>query len=655
MISPHASAPSRTVLVALVLTLAATLSHAASDDPCTVDWLKSASNPLFGGGFSGGSFDAQDVRSTCVLEEGGTYKMWYTGMDTADPPRYRIGFATSSDGIEWTPYGPNPVIDLGPPGAFDDWHACFPVVIRDGDTYKMWYTGDAYAVFFLGYATSSDGIHWTKYPGPHAGAIIDWRSEGWDRYTAAGSVIKDGSVYRMWFGAYGSSQGIGYATSVDGISWDVVGQVLTIGFPGTFEEWRIHYPSVARTDTGYLMLYSGQDQSELRRFGMATSPDGANWTKCAGNPVLPLGGAGEWDAVLHYCPYVLVQDGRIRLWYSGMGAKLSMGYAESFYQNVPGGPVVTAIDDVPNDQGRAVRIRFDASPYDRAGSTSPVVQYEAFRRIDGQAASLGSPPGRHGSPVPRGAMISSPGALLEQWEFAGSLPAHGEPAYAMIAPTLFDSTNDGGEQWSVFFVRAATTDPLVYFDSTPDSGCSVDNLAPAIPGGLRLEETMLSWDECPDPDFDYFTVYGSDDGNPATAFFIGYTVSPEMNVEESPYAWYHVTSTDFSGNVGDAASVRRRSEPTSAPFDLALPHPNPTGGDVTVSFNVPGEAHARLSIHDLTGQVVRTLLDRPLDAGHYAPVWDGRDSKGRVTSAGIYFVRLECGESCAVRKLVRVN
>ena len=99
------------------------------------------------------------IRSASVLydQAESIYKMWYSGDDNSSPPRARIGYATSPDGITWTPHPDNPVIDLGPSGSFDDWHAYYPDVIKDGSTYKMWYTGDSYGRHYLGFATSPDG------------------------------------------------------------------------------------------------------------------------------------------------------------------------------------------------------------------------------------------------------------------------------------------------------------------------------------------------------------------------------------------------------------------------------------------------------------------------------------------------------------------
>jgi len=81
-----------------------------------------------------------------VIVEDGTYRMWYSAADLA--PVYRIGYAESSDGIQWAKRA-EPV--LGPglyPGAWDENMGNFSIVYDEPD-FHMWYTG----------GTHSNGCH----------------------------------------------------------------------------------------------------------------------------------------------------------------------------------------------------------------------------------------------------------------------------------------------------------------------------------------------------------------------------------------------------------------------------------------------------------------------------------------------------------------
>ena len=59
-----------------------------------------------------------------------------------------------------------------------------------------------------------------------------------------------------------------------------------------------------------------------------------------------------------------------------------------------------------------------------------------------------------------------------------------------------------------------------------------------------------------------------------------------------------------------------------------------------------------LSIYDVSGKLVRTLVSRRLPAGRYTKAWDGRDANGGNVASGIYFYRLKVAERSVNRKAV---
>ncbi len=151
------------------------------------------------------------IATPCVIKDGSTYKMWYArAYLVGSKVIYRIGYATSSNGLNWTVVsgsGTNgSVIDIGASGKFDESMVFFPSVIKNGSQYQMWYAGyDSLATIREGYATSGDGISWTKVIGNSAkGSCLD--SGG----TSSVSLV--GSVYKMWYSST-SPAGFAYATS----------------------------------------------------------------------------------------------------------------------------------------------------------------------------------------------------------------------------------------------------------------------------------------------------------------------------------------------------------------------------------------------------------------------------------------------------------
>jgi predicted GH43/DUF377 family glycosyl hydrolase len=240
-----------------------------------------------------------------VIKDEDVFKMWYTGFDYN---YIAIGYATSTDGITWTKYGP-PLLGLGGYAAS---------VLKDNDLYKMWYIGCNDVIC---YAESNDGIQWILY-----GSVTFISADGGHSFP---SVVKDGDSYKMWYGR----AGIGYATSDDGRTWNDFGTVLT-STPDTWDSVGINDPNVSYINNIWHMWYQGWDtpNEEKIMIGHAISSDGLTWTKNS-NYILPLGAEGEWDSVHVWAPHVIVDGNMIKLWYTGWRdyeTGRQIGYATSF-------------------------------------------------------------------------------------------------------------------------------------------------------------------------------------------------------------------------------------------------------------------------------------------------------------------------------------
>jgi hypothetical protein len=334
-----------------------------------------------------------------------------------------------------------------------------------------------------------------------------------------------------------------------------------------------------------------------------------------------------------------------------------------------GFPVIDAITDIVNDQGREVSIMWTRSGYDDAGSPTPVTEYAIYRRIDDELMYCQEPV--HGAvgerlrDQERGESTHPLTYPPGDWDYVASVPANCEDTYAAVVPTLVDSTITEGMYYTTFFVRARTASPAVYFDSPPDSGYSVDNLAPGLPTGFALayntgSGTELSWEECPDTDFDYFCVYRGEseefEPDPGNLVYMTTDTNWLDTVEEGWRYSYKITAVDFSGNESDAASagtITGDDTPTAPKaFALYQNAPNPFNPTTTIRFDLPVRSHVRLAVYSVTGRLVRVLLDRDIDAGCKEIRWDGRDSRGRSAASGIYFYRLDTPAFSESRKMI---
>src|SRR3989339_780654 len=265
------------------------------DNLCTTDPY--GDGCVFDRNTTSGTWDDAHVIPGTVINDGGTYKMWYMGNDGSNWKG--IGYATSADGITWTRNsgslcagltGDGCVMGVGGVGAWDITSVQYPRVIKEDTTYKMWYTGQTGSNYRIGYATSPDGVTWTRHANNLCtgttgnGCIVNIGADTeWDDYhVIPGNVLNDNGTYKMWYSGYNSERWqIGYMTSADGIVWTKYSQNPTLPYSSdTFSIDRGHtyLTNIIKEGTTYKMWYSANDGVSVRP-AYATSTNGTTWTK----------------------------------------------------------------------------------------------------------------------------------------------------------------------------------------------------------------------------------------------------------------------------------------------------------------------------------------------------------------------------------------
>jgi len=234
--------------------------------------------------------------------------------------------------VNWEKYPSNPVFTKGP-AFYDLVGVGQPTTLFENDTIKMWYAavgGDMKAR--VGYAYSIDGINWTKHSDMvmNTGYSGEWDSEWID----TPEILKVDSGYLLYY--YGDSIGydtsladleavthsaIGVAFSTDGINWvkEPSNPVFTKGNVGDWDGTWVESPALLRNDTTgeLLMWYNGIDTITWKtQIGLATSPDGINWTKHASNPIVQNGSMGTYDDMWLGTPAVIYKTNHYEMWYS---------------------------------------------------------------------------------------------------------------------------------------------------------------------------------------------------------------------------------------------------------------------------------------------------------------------------------------------------
>jgi predicted GH43/DUF377 family glycosyl hydrolase len=205
------------------------IGYATSPDG--INWIKHSSNPVLTPGTE--PWESAGVAYPCIMPYSNGYKMWYGGY-SANLSVSALGYATSPDGITWEKYAGNPVL---PPGAVGQWdHIVFaPRVLYIDNNYYMFYTGETvvYQSDKIGLATSPDGLVWTKYS---SNPVLQPTPGQWDGgRTSLGSVLMDAGILKMYYcgmTAGGTNMQLGLATSV--FSPPLLPGTYTIGTGGNF-------------------------------------------------------------------------------------------------------------------------------------------------------------------------------------------------------------------------------------------------------------------------------------------------------------------------------------------------------------------------------------------------------------------------------------
>jgi Right handed beta helix region/Secretion system C-terminal sorting domain len=90
--------------------------------------------------------------------------------------------------------------------------------------------------------------------------------------------------------------------------------------------------------------------------------------------------------------------------------------------------------------------------------------------------------------------------------------------------------------------------------------------------------------------------------------------------------------------------------PSRTPIVLEV-FPNPFNPSTTIRFSLEGSQHTKVAVYDVSGRLIKTLLDEFTSGGERTINWNGRDGAGRAVSSGSYFVRLQSDRTNEVRKV----
>ena len=231
----------------------------------------------------------------------------------------------------------SPVLDIGKNAAFDD-HGVVPAsIVRHNDRLYLYYSGfqlGSNVPYYLssGLAISDDnGYSFKRY---HETPLLT-RCDGEYFFRTAPHVIKDGQSWKMWYvggnewlehnGKRLPRYTIKYLTSPDGISWGTEGQTC---FQPQGDEHGFGRPYVVKEGDIYKMYYSIRTLSLGYRLGYAESDDGMHWRRKDQAMGLDVSVDG-WDAKAICYSATITSQGKTYLFYNGNDyGGTGFGYAE---------------------------------------------------------------------------------------------------------------------------------------------------------------------------------------------------------------------------------------------------------------------------------------------------------------------------------------
>jgi hypothetical protein len=90
-------------------------------------------------------------------------------------------------------------------------------------------------------------------------------------------------------------------------------------------------------------------------------------------------------------------------------------------------------------------------------------------------------------------------------------------------------------------------------------------------------------------------------------------------------------------------------------FALRPTYPNPFNPVTTISYDLPENVFVELTIYDIRGKIIKTLVSGYQDADSYQMTWDGRNQNGELVSSGIYFLKIVSGSYRKTNKMVFIR
>jgi pimeloyl-ACP methyl ester carboxylesterase len=633
-----------------------------SEPPVNFSFI--SQQPVFSYG-SPGSWDDGGVQAPAVIQDGDTLRMWYIGFGSISPLA-SIGYAWSLDGMTWHRSAENPV--LSPTFLWEGTAIAPRCVIKENNEYKMWYVANL-SGNVIGYATSIDGVIWTKHPTPILlpGGINDWDYLNIFPH----SVIKDSDQYLMWYdgGNTPTHYQIGLATSSDGIIWTKYNDELTnenpygnsdpvVSFRSSWGDWNgVSNPTLIKNEDGYQMLYVGSNRYEDAVY-YAHSDDGINWTKYVNFPVFDQ--TPPWTESPHFNSgsFLESSDGRLLYWYACPVfdrpyyylIKPQIGYAI----DLKGLPYVHSLE-LDHTFIRAgidtVQIKTQID-----NSIGHEINVQAKFYTDNNPAGeyvLLYDDGEHGDSLDQDDIYAGYWIAPEENTFHCIVEiqdiTNGYTYNSLIPYSLEELITTIGPI-EVSYSEIPMITPIGFSLKLHLKNYSTQVMAPSVNARISTSDTNIS--NIQNNNISFGNIAADETKTNESQSFNIFTIIHPDCTGIIPF-YVHISSNGFEFWEDtievDVIAAGLNDWKVNIPHEFALGqnYPNPFNPNTIINYELPITNEVEISIYNLLGQKVAKLVSKKQNAGYHQVEWDASGF-----ASGIYYYRIQAGEFQNVKKMV---
>ncbi len=118
---------------------------------------------------------------------------------------------------------------------------------------------------------------------------------------------------------------------------------------------------------------------------------------------------------------------------------------------------------------------------------------------------------------------------------------------------------------------------------------------------------------------------------------------------------YRLSEVSTSGQVNILGTVDVSLSKIPEKTELDMAYPNPFNPVTTISYHMAKDGPVEISVYNLLGSKVKTLIDMKMAAGSYQTIWQGKDDSGQQAASGMYLVVMKAGQKRLTQKVLLIK